>query len=78
MLNYGTTCALLLCAAAAVRAVPVALPADAPLDPRAAAAPVAVEFRPWADPGAVEGSCRGSGASSARAAKQICNLIKDT
>ena len=39
MLNYGTTCALLLCAAAAVRAVPVALPADAPLDPRAAAAP---------------------------------------
>ena len=36
MFNYGTTCALLLCAAATVRAVPVALPADAPLDPRAA------------------------------------------
>ena len=39
MLNYGTTCALLLCAAAMVRAVPVALPADAPLDPRATVPP---------------------------------------
>ena len=39
MLNYGATCALLLCAAAMVRAVPVALPADAPLDPRATVPP---------------------------------------
>ena len=38
MLNYGATCALLLCAAATVRGVPVALPAD-PLDPRSDAAP---------------------------------------